>query len=259
MKDANWNRLENDIILPGFEEKLVPLALYRGTRTLGHVHRNFNFAVAMMHSECESTADAFKLSNNPEFNQLCGPLAKRDSVQIYSIFSRLLDHPEVTDNIPGLTAYVRGFPLKHRFNLSTVPLVCPNRQATAPWRENRAKKMPGRSPGTAAPKKPRAIAPARLFYPFVIHKPRNDDGTFDLMVAVNNAVPKGLPDHIRADICQDLIVAILSGEMDKSELQGEVKGYTRKVLQMHPLKYGDLSLDAPIGDTGMTLMDVLAA
>lgn len=252
MRDPNWNKIQDAIVRPDIDKHLVPLALYRGTRTFGGMHRNWNFAIAMMMAEVETTAEATLLSNNPDYSHLCGPVAKRQTTQIYSILSRLRDHPNVTDNIPGLTGYVRDFSLKHKFALTQVSLVDPTRRTNASWRIHADK----------GPRKSRILTPTAdksLVYPFVIHRPKNDDGAFDLMVEVNNAVSRGLPDHIRADICQDLIVAILSGEMDRSELKEEARYYTNKVLKMHPIKYGDMSFDEPIGDSGRALSEILTA
>lgn len=53
----------------------------------------------------------------------------------------------------------------------------------------------------------RTPKPAALEYPYII-KPRNEHA--DLMV-VNAIVPKGIPDNMRADMCQEILLAILEG------------------------------------------------
>lgn len=91
----------------------------------------------------------------------------------------------------------------------------------------------------------------------LMNRPDGDDDDRALLVEVHNAVPKHLPDWLRADICQDLIVGILAGEIERAALGGSVKAYTRKVLEMHPLKYGPLSLDANIPGTDIPYINVL--
>lgn len=253
MKEANLDRLKDKIVRPDFDEKLVPLLLYRGALSLGRAQRMWNFALTMMESEAETLADATKLSLNPEFAHLCGPHSKIPLMGARSFFSRLYEQPKVTDNIPGLTAYIRDvFRASGRFvpfRLMPVPLN--GYRVRAPWRieDGRPAARTNLVGGRAE----------KLLYPFVIHKPKNGGAEYDLMVEVNNAVPKYLPSHLRADICQDLIVAILAGDIERSALRGSVKDYSRKVLKMHPLKYGDLSLDAPLpgSEGGRTLHDTL--
>lgn len=252
MESANFNDLGNDVVRPGIEKHLVPLALYRGATTLGGVHRKWNFAISMMHSGVEDFGESVKLSNNEDFSHLCEPHTRVAYRTMYSFFSRLKEHQAVTDNIPGLSKYIRSMlPGNRGFQLQQVLLIDANRASRVPWRMWRDKKPPGA----------RVIVPKEsMFYPYVIHKPEMKDDGYDLIALVNAAVPKMLPDHIRADICQDLIVDILAGEISADDVKHNVKDYTRKVFEMHPLKYGNLSMDAPLqGYDGMTLADVLSA
>jgi len=92
-------------------------------------------------------------------------------------------------------------------------------------------------------------------YPYII-RPRDEHA--DIML-INSLVPRGLPEWIRADICQDMMVALLSGEIERDKLAASVTPYLRNVLKMHPIKYGLLSLDAPIGgEDARPLYDVIA-
>lgn len=251
MRTVGLEKLGNDIVRPDIEKHLVPLALYRGNTSLGRIQAKWNFAIAMMHSECETFGEGVKLSNNPDFAHLCPPHTNVQHLTILSFFSRLGDHPRVTDNVSGLTEYVRMLnPWKGV--LIPVPEEDKYRRTKVPWRT------------WGVPQKrawrPYEPKPSEILYPFVIHKPKVKDDAYDLMLLVNSAVPKALPDHIRADICQDLIVDILAGDISRDELAGRVRGYARKVLEMHPIKYGHMSLDQPLyaGDN-RTLADLIAA
>lgn len=95
-----------------------------------------------------------------------------------------------------------------------------------------------------------------LVYPFLVR----DRGTPEhiLIRRVNEVVPQWLPPDRRADICQDLIVAILCGDISEDTLDLSVKDFTRQILKQFPTHFGDLSLDAPIpGTDGLTLLDTL--
>lgn len=252
MKPAKFDDIANDVVRPGIEKMLVPLALYRGQTTLGRIQAKWNFAIAMMHSECESFGDGVKISNNPSYAHLCEPHTNVQHLTMWSFFNRLRDHPTITDNIPGLTEYARMLRPNGEGLLTKIPLYAVGSVPRVPWRLI-AKKQRGTSNLRETPV-------SQLFYPYVIHKPKKDDGAFDMMVLVNSAVPKSLPPHIRADICQDLIVGLLSGEITADEIKGSVKSYSKKVFEMHPLKYGHLSFDAEMfEDGGKTLYDVVGA
>jgi hypothetical protein len=73
-----------------------------------------------------------------------------------------------------------------------------------------------------APKrKPRMVNPkqALLAYPY-ISTPRPEHAD---LLAINAIVPKGIPDHMRADICQEIMVAILEGRTTLDALRAQNK------------------------------------
>lgn len=96
-----------------------------------------------------------------------------------------------------------------------------------------------------------------LAYPFLAR----DRGTPEhvLLKKVNAAVPTWLPPDRRADICQDLLVAILCGDIEEELLEMSAKDFIRRVIRQHPTQFGDLSLDQKIGDTDLRIMDSIEA
>jgi hypothetical protein len=76
--------------------------------------------------------------------------------------------------------------------------------------------------GTARWSKPGACGSPlnRLNYPYMLSA---DDGS-ELVQAVNSIVPRGLYDDCRADICQDILVAILEGELEREALSNQTVG-----------------------------------
>ena len=249
MRLTNLDSLKNDIVKPGIDKFLVPLALYRGGLSLGRIHQLWNFAIAMMHSECAEVGDAlYVLQHNPKYAHLCGPHSRISAnTTIDRFFSRLSDNPRVTGNVPGLTEYVRSVPIGG-FPLERISLYSP-RSDCVPWRVYKKPNPKIREIKQSEPE---------LFYPFLMHDPKDTDGG-DLVVRVNNAVPKGLPEQIRADICQDIIVAILSGELSESELDsgGDIRPFITAGRKLFADKWKHVSLDAPMfGDSSTTMHDV---
>ena len=64
----------------------------------------------------------------------------------------------------------------------------------------------------AHPRQPKIL----LNYPFFIQVDKDKDAN---LVAVNNLVPKSIPDHMRGDICQDILLAVYEGKVNLATLQ----------------------------------------
>lgn len=80
----------------------------------------------------------------------------------------------------------------------------------------------------------------------------------ELIEAINRIVPRTFQDYERADICQELLLAVLEGETTIENLKDGSAECIRRYYKMHPGKFGPASLDAPISGTeGLTLADVL--
>lgn len=286
MKPANMESLKEKIVRPDFDAHLVPLLLYRGSNNrdaLGRMSRLWNFAITMMESECLSFGQAVKLSRNPDYAHLCGPRKPLQTSSFYGLFGRLIDNPKVTSNIKGLTDYARMVE-GSKFKLTKVSIYTNQTprgdQRFAPWRiqgfspEKEAERSAKRNQRSETQKLKLAVKaeerrlahlaalktkqPKELqFYPYLMHKPTEGDGAAELVWAVHEAVPEYLPHHIREDICQDLLVALLAGDIQRWELEENVREYSRRVMKMHPFKYGDLSLDDFIPGTTLKRVDAL--
>lgn len=87
------------------------------------------------------------------------------------------------------------------------------------------------------------FVPLTEFYPFITAQPTEDH---EFLLAVEALVPKSLPKHIRGDICQDMIVAILTGDATLENIRDAVPRYIKWFLKKEPSRYGDLSLDTPM-------------
>lgn len=83
----------------------------------------------------------------------------------------------------------------------------------------------------------------------------------DLLMQIHALIPKGIPDHLRADMCQELCVAFLSGEFDTAKPDKKVVAKAkRRVYDMHDMVYKTVSIDAPIHPASTTtIADFLAA
>lgn len=248
------NSLSELIIRPGIQKRLTPLLEYRGNMNAGHAHRLWNFALLMMAAEAETLSDGLSLAGNPDFSQLCGPHKRPNRLTLNSFFGRLWSNPEVTRNITGFTDYVKMMNLGP-CRLTPVDPESP-RANVAPWRKS-LHEEPYREASERGAK--------ALFYPYVVHNHERPDEGRDLVALVNSAVPSLMPPDIRADICQEIIVAILAGELER----GNVHDFVQKYISAHfkgrdwkwaPGSGAIGSIDAPLSfdaPEGRTLHEVL--
>jgi hypothetical protein len=253
---AGMNYLSDLIIRPGIEKCFGPLLLYRGSQGRGWAHRYWNASILMMANEAESIADGLKLFENPDFNQLCGPVKAPPKFTLATFLTRLEDNPGVTRNIPGLTDYVRSLEVGPCI-LTRVDRFSDDPDC-AEWRVYRGEKA------RSEWKQERGIpVKEQLFYPFMVHDTGKPDDGFAMVKLVNSAVPAWLPEHIRADACQDLIVGLLSGDITPGQVHDRANEFVVKVWRMHPTKFdghGGLirSMNSPISsDDDCNLSEVI--
>lgn len=241
--------IADKVVRPGIDKHLVPLCLYMGTRSFGRIHRWWNFSLAAMEQGCDDLTDIVKLSHHPDYSHLCGPETKVCRLSTQGFFTRLRDNPGVTDNIPGMTEWATHV-MPRPFSFHRVPLES-FEKGCAPWRVFRINKK-AKAPGNVRP------TAAQACYPYIAHDPKKDG--FDLVSKVNKAVPRGIPDDLRADICQDIICAVLMGDLDADSLNGgTIKDFVNAGRKMFADKWNFMSLDAEIpGMSGVTYIDRLS-
>lgn len=70
----------------------------------------------------------------------------------------------------------------------------------------------------------------------------NESGA-DIMALVNSKVRKSIPETLRADICQEIILGVLEGEITLNDVIKQTDIYVRKFWVKHDWKYKTVSLD----------------
>lgn len=223
--NPGMNYLTELIVRPGIRKYLEPLCLYRGGFSPGQAHRRWNFVLLMMAAEAETLGDGLDLSHNPAFAQLCGPVVTPTRMGLNSFFGRLWDNPDVTDNISGLTEYVRSLELGPSM-LQRVSYVS-HEQYCAPWRMS---DHPDYDPKAERPE----TGIRALYYPYLAHDPAKDDGANSLVLLANQLVPAYLPEQVRADACQDLIIGLLEGKVSVDNASEFVAQYVRDNWKLNP-------------------------
>lgn len=100
--------------------------------------------------------------------------------------------------------------------------------------------------------------PKLLNYPYRAVALKGDD--YDLLMAINAVASRGLPEAMRADVCQEVALGVLCGDYSRDNLAAAVEAERKKYNREWGSKWDHFSLDAPIGDEdGGRWIDMLDA
>lgn len=95
-----------------------------------------------------------------------------------------------------------------------------------------------------------------LQYPYLVEA----KGEHADLLSVNALIPRGLPDHVRADVCQEIMLALWEKKIDIAELKKSpllVRSFIKTFRAAnHEMNGYAMSLDAPMQD-GRSWYDVL--
>lgn len=228
-------KVKTFITQPNLEIELRPLLLFRGGLTPGQVKSRFNFLRVAMEAQLATVPEITQASaGTNDTAHLCGLHAKSgwQRMSVLGFFSRVLQSPSVLRKAAGLHDYIHWVveqtPRAVIYPLDPISEL--NIWSTRVWR---------RPP--KAPRKQRAQMAE--YYPFITSTPTDDH---ELLLAVERLVPKGISPDIRGDICQDMIVSILTGEIDLANLKDATPRFVKQLYETMPSKYGHISLDAPL-------------
>lgn len=112
-----------------------------------------------------------------------------------------------------------------------------------------------KKPKTKRAKSERAPRKPLLNYPYVTTRSeRNAE-----LLAVNALVERSYPEHMRADVCQDIMLAILEGDTTLEALKASgVRQFLTAWRKRQSDPWGTVSLDAPRFDDGGSWHDIIA-
>jgi hypothetical protein len=227
MKNANLEALKQSIAQPDLATRLMPLLRFRGSLSSRRATTLWNFANAMMLSECDSLADGRLLSQG-EVGHLCGLHVKFiDTMSLNQFFNRIRMSPDVHVISPGIAEYTAGL-IRWSFDLQKVGAVSTSEDARRQRQNKDVLKI----------LKSRVADPAQSFYPFISREPLKEH---ELLLAVHNAVPKHINRAIRGDLCQDLLVAVICGDLKIENIPNEIHKYVREANKLRPHEMGDLA------------------
>lgn len=250
--DNAVSRILEFLAIPKDDKQFIPLLLFRGNGTIGRMQALWNFCKTMELLDLKTTAEVLRLSQaSHDLTHRCGLHAPPQRSALSGFMSRVFNAdfaPLKSD--PRLHDYMRSFASDNKLWLFQLTPI----SSTAEWKTRRAWRQFPRL----------KHKPMTEHWPF-LHKEAARDHLHIMMV--DQLVPKGIPEQWRQDMCQDLFVAILTGELKPEHLSEDgARHYIKKVWREHPYKYGPLSLQSPAHEGGkwagastQELVDILAA
>lgn len=254
------NDLKEAVIQPGIEKHLEPLLLYRGSLQMGKVKRLWNYVQLMKLAGSQSASEAVKLFHNPDVPHLLGPSTKYlPLLSIETFLSRMHDHLDIAAAIPGLPEYIREQIAFRKFNLTKIS-AADRRSRLSFRREAGDREWENGAPQRTLENRKRAHIrdaerPKDLFYPFMIHDPQDDAS--ELVKFINTVVPRGLSPDLRADVCQEMLLAVLSGEISREDAHDKRYEMMKRVMRMNGISDRALSLDAPMPGHSKTILELV--
>lgn len=220
MKPNNVEKLKEEIVRPDWERRLAPLLSFRGVRPY-RLRSLWNAAHAMFLEESPTSSAGLLILNRNETGHLCGLHGAVAKENLKSIFGRLRGCKPLTDSVSKVfTEYVEWI---H-------PGPCTYCVAEKHAPRSREKKLD-------------------LNYPFVTPKQEARGLTIEhqLLVDIHRLIPRSINPEIRDDLCQDLLVAVLSGETTVANIPDVLPAYRKKAAKMLP-HWGQVSWEATQDD-----------
>jgi hypothetical protein len=222
---------------------LRPLLLFKGNLSEGRVTSLYNLLASAKDREVNSMTaitKATQLLTDPV--HYCGLHTTWTRAGMIGFISRMLQSPSVLMLESDWKDYLHFLAKSSKaYTYTLAPISGSSHRTRRHWRQIYRT----------------TLAPMAEHYPFITGKPSNDH---DLILAVDGLVPKYFPSDVRADICQDMVVAILTGETSLENLRDAPSRYIKDRLRQAPSRYGHISLDAPVmsGDSrSRTLAEML--
>lgn len=232
------------------DKEFIPMVRYRGAISIQRVRALLSFVLSMKEANVCTTVKICKVSaDSRDLIHLEGLHAPVQNSTLYSICSRLNDNPRFMEPYHGLREYIYEIASYHSSAARSLFFSPPTRISWTSTDTKWAWRKAARKPFLIRQKD------APLFYPFAAPKSQEVKDC-ELLMAVHEVVPKGLPTQLRGDICQELIVNILCGDLKFANLQDNPQRYIKQLMKDHPGRYGPISLDSKDED-GRSVMEIL--
>lgn len=229
-------QLQARVVEAPSDEAFLPLLQFMGHKGIGSQKTWWNTLQALYVFELQTTGEAFRLGQTAANTlHLCGRHAAIQRCQLTGFLSRIHSAGadfKLLDLDRHLREYVRGFIADNALERTIFTYTKTNVDVLARWQYARSLARYG---------KPHFDRHCPVHWPFEAEINRVEMP--DVVMEIGELVPPSMPESLRQDLCQDLVVAVLSGETTIEQLRGSMRFYIQQAFRHHPLKYGRFSLD----------------
>lgn len=270
MKEVDLEKLKAQIPERAFDRLHDGSGMFEVAYSAGQARSLWNLTIAAADAEVDDFESIYRMAEEShDLAHLCGlhkfRWRKSKWHELRQFWSFIWHDPRFVDLKNGLRGYIEHVceNSRSRFGRSSKPLglleISPRlrhllgdaQDLRLPWRSSEwFKTREDRKRASRI-----VYEPLTEFYPYIAKSPTEEH---DLLLAVDRAVGRRLPEEWRGDFCQDLIVSILSGDLAVENLDDELPNYLKLFKREMPNKYRTLSIDAPIYGEGRTLAETLA-
>jgi hypothetical protein len=228
------------------DAKLRPLQMFRGRMGMSAIRSHIGVFLSMLKAETRTRAEICKHSiAHPDDVHFVGRHSPVNGTSLAMFICRLYAAPEMMPALdPHLKEYLDEFSHENRIHHFELTKISAEAFRTR-WDWRLVKRPP----------KERGSAPPVAEYPFIRQTPTDEHA---LLMTIHDAVPKGIAAEIRGDLCQDLIVAVLSGEMKLANVGEEWRNYLKSCRKKYQERWGTISLDYPTYGNERPLKDLIA-
>lgn len=243
-------QLQDRITEPVRDEAFLPLTQFMGRAGVGHYKSMWNVLHALLTLELGTTAEVLRLGTVcPNTVHLCGKHAPIQRMSLQGFLSRIKSAGadfKLLRQDRVLNDYIRGFVSDNRMMLWTY-----KKTTVDVYGRLKTARFVAKFGKTHFDKHQPAHWPFEGEYDGKLREEGKLEELPDVVMEIGKLVEvRSMPETLREDLCQDLVVAVLTGEATLEELriEGRMKWYVREAFKNHPLKYGRYSLDQPVND-----------
>lgn len=211
MAELNYDKLKMEIGNPYWKQSLRPLwEKFYGAHA-PHRHRaNFLSVYSMFLAEAPTFSAGKKLLKKDELYHLCGRHTLPEHYPLIGTVSRIQQIPSLSNRWIGFKEYLQWI-----------------------------------LPGGASWARQRTVIVREevIAYPYIRGVPKTEHAT---LLEIHKLLPQYLPPDHKGEICQDVFVALLSGETTMENLPDHIGKYVKASRKNMP-EYGTISLDEMVG------------
>lgn len=235
-------RLQEKVIEPISDDAFLPLTRFMGARGVGSQRTWWNVLQAAYEMELSTTAQIANVGHNTM--HLCGRHAPVQRLSLQGFLSRIFSSRgefKLFTQDARFRDYWRGFINDNRlliFTYKQTSVDVYDRAATL--------RMEAKFGKIHFDKHTPAYWPFESEHAGKSREAGRLEELPDHVMEIGKLVAvHSMPESLREDLCQDLVVAVLTGEATLDQLRHEatMRQYVREAFRHHPLKYGHYSLD----------------